>query len=126
MKTNIVQETEVRNAIEQYYFKGIYEGNTELLKQVFHKDALLFGDIKGIPYYKTATQYIEGVGNRISPQKSGKDFKSTIISINVINTIATAKLNVKMYNFNYYNFITFSKIDGKWVIVNKTLTDVEL
>ena len=67
MKTDTVQETEIRNAIEQYYFKGIYEGNTELLKQVFHKDALLFGDIKGVPYYKTATQYIEGVGNRLSP-----------------------------------------------------------
>lgn len=126
MKTDTVQETEIRNAIEQYYFKGIYEGNTELLKQVFHKDALLFGDIKGVPYYKTATQYIEGVGSRISPQKSGKDFKPTIISIDVINTIATAKLNVKMYDFNYYNFITFHKIDGKWLIVNKTLTDVEL
>lgn len=94
MKTGTAQETEIRNVIEQYYFKGIYEGNTELLKQVFHKDALLFGDIKGVPYYKTAAQYIEGVGSRISPQKSGKDFKPTIISIDVINTIATAKLNV--------------------------------
>ncbi|WP_073292075.1 nuclear transport factor 2 family protein [Chryseobacterium polytrichastri] len=126
MKTDITQETEIRSAIEQYYFRGIYEGNTELLKEIFHKDALLFGDIKGVPYYKTAAQYIEGVGNRISPEKSRKAFKATIISIDVINTIATAKLNVKMYDFNYYNFITFHKINGKWMIVNKTLTDVEL
>jgi len=125
MKTDKTEETAIKNAIEQLYFKGIYEGNTELLKEIFHKDALLFGDVKGVPYYKTATQYIEGVGNRISPEKSGKDFKPTIISIDVINTIATAKLNVKMYDFNYYNFITFHKIDGKWLIVNKTLTDVE-
>ncbi|SDR03415.1 Putative lumazine-binding [Chryseobacterium soldanellicola] len=126
MKKDPVQEKEIRNSIEHYYLKGIYEGNTSLLKEIFHKDALLFGDIKGVPYYKTATQYIEGVGSRVSPQKSGKDFKPTIISIDVINTIATAKLNVKMYDFNYYNFITFHKIDGKWLIVNKTLTDVEL
>ena len=125
MKTYKTEETTIKNAIEQLYLKGIYEGNTELLKEIFHKDALLFGDIKGVPYYKTATQYIEGVGSRVSPEKSGKDFKPTIISIDVINTIATAKLNVKMYDFNYYNFITFHKIDGKWLIVNKTLTDVE-
>ncbi|PJJ67170.1 putative lumazine-binding protein [Chryseobacterium geocarposphaerae] len=125
MKTYKTEEATIKNAIEQLYLKGIYEGNTELLKEIFHKDALLFGDIKGVPYYKTAIQYIEGVGSRVSPEKSGKDFKPTIISIDVINTIATAKLNVKMYDFNYYNFITFHKIDGKWLIVNKTLTDVE-
>jgi len=76
MKTNQTPETEIKNILESYYFKGIYEGNTELLKKVFHKDALLFGDIKDVPYYKTATEYIEGVGKRISPEKSGKEFKA--------------------------------------------------
>ncbi|MCS3870349.1 hypothetical protein J3D55_003265 [Chryseobacterium ginsenosidimutans] len=125
MKTDQTQETEIRNVIENYYFKGIFEGNTELLKKAFYKDAFLFGDIKGVPYFKTAAQYIEGVGSRISPEKSGKDFTAKIISIDVINSIATAKLNVKMYDFNYYNFITFNKINGEWLIVNKTLTDVQ-
>ncbi|UKB82125.1 nuclear transport factor 2 family protein [Chryseobacterium sp. MEBOG06] len=125
MNTYKTEETEIRNIINAYYFKGIYEGNTELLKHIFHKDALLFGDIKGVPYYKTSAQYIEGVGNRVSPEKSGKNFKPTILSVDVINTIAVVKLNVKMYDFNYYNFITFHKIDGQWLIVNKTLTDVE-
>lgn len=124
MNTNPIEAQEIRNVIENYYFKGIYEGNTELLRKAFYKDALLFGDIKGVPYFKTADKYIEGVGNRISPEKLGKPFKSEIISINVINSIATAKLNVKMYDFNYFNFITFNKINGEWLIVNKTLTDV--
>jgi hypothetical protein len=125
MKTNHTAEAEVRNVIENYYFKGIYEGNTDLLTKAFYKEALLFGDVNGVPYLKTAQQYIEGVGNRISPQKSGKDFKASIISMEVINSIATAKLHVKMYDFNYYNFITFNHIDGQWLIVNKTLTNVQ-
>jgi len=124
MKTNPTPEAEIRNVIENYYFKGIYEGNTELLTKAFYKGALLFGDVNGVPYFKTADQYIEGVGNRVSPEKSGKDFKAVILSIDIINSIATAKLNVRMYNFNYYNFITFNKIDGKWLIINKTLTNV--
>ncbi|GEJ44085.1 MULTISPECIES: nuclear transport factor 2 family protein [unclassified Chryseobacterium] len=125
MKTRQTSETEIRNVIENYYFKGIYEGNTELLKTAFHKDAILFGDINGAPYFKTAEQYMEGVESRISPEKSGKYFKAEIISIDVINSIAVVKLNVKMYDFNYYNFITFNHIDGKWLIINKTLTNVQ-
>lgn len=124
MKTNQTPEAEIRNIVENYYFKGIYEGNTELLTKAFYKGALLFGDVDGVPYFKTAEQYIEGVGNRVSPEKSGKRFKAEIISIDVINSIAVAKLNVRMYDFNYYNFITFNHIDGKWLIVNKTLTNV--
>lgn len=122
---NSTEETAIRTALEQYYFKGIFEGNTKLLKEVFFKDAFLFGDVKGVAYHKTAAQYIEGVGNRVSPEKAGAQFKPEIISIDVINSIAAVKLNVKMYNYNYYNFITFHKINGKWLIVNKTLTDVE-
>ncbi|WP_126651274.1 nuclear transport factor 2 family protein [Chryseobacterium aureum] len=125
MKINQTSETEIRNVIENYYFKGIYEGDTELLTKVFYKDALLFGDVNGVPYFKTSEQYIEGVGSRVSPKKSGKEFKAEIISIDIINSIAVAKLNVKMYDFNYYNFITFNHIDGKWLIINKTLTNVQ-
>ncbi|TZF99006.1 nuclear transport factor 2 family protein (plasmid) [Chryseobacterium panacisoli] len=124
MKTNPTSETEIRNVIENYYLKGIYEGNTELLTKAFYKGALLFGDVDGVPYFKTAAQYIEGVGNRVSPERSGKEFKAEILSIDVINSIATAKLNVRMYDFNYYNFITFNNIDGKWLIINKTLTNI--
>lgn len=125
MKTIQASETEIRNVIEHYYFKGIYKGDTELLKKAFYKDALLFGDINGIPYFKTAEQYIEGVGNRVSPEKSGKEFIAEIISVDIINSIAVAKLHVKMYDFNYYNFITFNHIEGKWLIINKTLTHVQ-
>ncbi|WP_238707422.1 nuclear transport factor 2 family protein [Chryseobacterium viscerum] len=125
MKNNPTSEAEIRNVIENYYFKGIYEGNTELLTKAFYKGALLFGDVDDTAYFKTAKQYIEGVGSRVSPEKSGKDFKAVIISMDVINSIATVKLHVKMYDFNYYNFITFNKIDNEWLIVNKTLTNVQ-
>lgn len=125
MKTNQTSETEIRNVIENYYFKGIYEGNTDILAKAFYKDALLFGDVNGVPYFKTAKQYIEGVGSRVSPEKSGKEFNAVIISIDIINSIAVAKLNVRMYDFNYYNFITFNHIDRQWMIVKKTLTNVQ-
>lgn len=114
----------ITDALENYYFKGIYEGDEMLLGSIFHESALLFGDIKGQPYFKTVDLYLDGVKNRQSPKDSGKPFKGEILKINVVNSIATAEINVKMYEFNYRDFLSFHKINGKWLIVNKMLTDV--
>jgi hypothetical protein len=114
----------IKNAIEDQYFKGIYEGDEILLGSVFHSEALLFGDVKGEPYFKPLALYLDGVKNRQSPKDSGKPFKGEILNIKVVNSIATAELNVKMYDFNYRDFLSFHKINGKWLIVNKMLTDL--
>lgn len=125
MNTTEQNKQEITRVLEELYLQGIYKGDTVLLHEAFHPDALLFGDINGTPYAKTARAYIEGVGSRVSPEKSGGPFEPKILSIDVINSIAVAKLNLKMYTFNYYNFITLHQIAGKWVIINKTLTDVQ-
>ena len=106
------------------YFKGIQSGDTALLKTTFYENAFLFGDVNNEPYAKTLDEYLLGVANRISPNNSGQPFEAEILSIDVINSIAVAKLHVRMYTFNYYNFITLHLMDGKWLIVNKTLTTV--
>ena len=114
----------ITRILEDYYFKGIYEGDVNVLRQVYHPSTLLFGDVKGQPYAKTLDQYLEGVANRQSPKASGKPFKGTIISIDVVNSIAVAKVHVKMYEFNYDEFLSFHKISNHWVIVNKMISDV--
>ena len=107
------------------YFKGIYEGDIDLLKTVYFDGTLLFGDVKGQPYYKTLAQYLDGVKNRQSPKDSGKPFKGTIQAIGIVNSIAVAKVQVKMYDFNYSELLSFHKFDDKWLIVNKMISDVE-
>ena len=124
MKDNRQDSLAITQALENYYFKGIYEGNIETLANIFNPGTLLFGDVKGQPYAKTLNQYLDGVKNRQSPKDSGKPFKGTIISVDVINSIAIAKVHVKMYEFNYDEFLSFHKIDNRWVIVNKMITDV--
>lgn len=114
----------ISQVLENYYFKGIYEGNVTVLGSTFNPGTLLFGDVKGQPYAKTLDQYLDGVKNRQSPKDSGKPFKGTIISVDVINSIAVAKVHVKMYDFNYDEFLSFHKIDNHWLIVNKMITDV--
>ncbi|SHK94124.1 Putative lumazine-binding [Chitinophaga jiangningensis] len=124
METNNQDKLAITRALKELYLKGIYEGDIALLREVYHPGALLFGDIKGVPYAKTLVEYLDAVMNRVSVKDSGKPFQGDIHTIDVVNSIAVAKLHVKMYDFNYDEFLSFHKIDGKWVIVNKMLTDM--
>ncbi|MEN2401117.1 nuclear transport factor 2 family protein [Flavobacterium sp. MC2016-06] len=107
------------------YFNGIYTGDVTLLKSVFHPQALVAGDINGMPYFKTLDQYLDGVKNRKSPQELGEEFKMKIISLEIINNTAIAKTQVPILGFNYYDQLSLVIVDTKWVIVNKLLTNVK-
>lgn len=72
---NQAEITAITDAIENYYFKGIYEGDALLLGSIFHPGILLFGDIKGQSYFKTIDLYLDGVKNRQSPKDLGKPFE---------------------------------------------------
>lgn len=124
MKNNEQSKIAIKQALEDYYFKGLYEGDINLLNQIFHPDTYLYGDVKGQPYAKTLAVYLDGVANRQSPKDSGKPFKGSIVSIDVVNSIAIAKAQVQMYNFIYVDLLSFHLINGKWLIVNKMLSDV--
>jgi Putative lumazine-binding len=125
MKNFSTDSADIALILTDAYFKGIYEGDMNLLGSTFYSGTLLFGDVAGKPYFKTLAQYLDGVKNRQSPKDSGKPFKGEIISIEIIQSIAIAKVHVKMYDFNYFELLSFHKLDNKWVIVNKMIADVE-
>lgn len=124
METQQNDSLAISQVLENYYFKGIYEGDLKVLNQAYHPGTLLFGDVQGKPYAKTLDQYLDGVKNRQSPKDAGSPFKGDILNIRVANSIAVAEVTVKMYAFNYHEFLSFHKFNGQWVIVNKMLTDV--
>ncbi len=124
MKNYTGDSLAIANILTDAYFKGIYDGDTQLLTTVYYSGTLLFGDVSGKPYFKTLAQYLDGVKTRQSPKDSGKPFKGEIISIRMINSIAIAEVKVKMYDFNYHEFLSFHMLDGKWLIVNKMISDV--
>jgi len=68
-------------------------------------------------------EYLDGVAHRQSPKDSGKPFKGEIISVKVVNSIAIAEVRVTMYDFIYHEFLSFHKMDGKWYLVNKMISD---
>jgi len=124
METQNDSATAISEILENRYFKGIYEGDIALLQTVYHPGTLLFGDVQGQPYAKTLEQYLDGVQHRQSPKDSGKPFKGEICDIRVVNSIAIAEVKVTMYDFVYHEFLSFHQIDGKWMLVNKMISDV--
>src|SRR5258708_3307461 len=122
METIQKDSSAISNALENYYFRGIYEGDLNALGQIFNTGTLLFGDVKGQPYSKTLDQYLDGVKNRQSPKDSGKPFKGDILNIQVVNSIAVAEVKVQMYKFNYHEFLSFHKFDNSLLIVNTMIS----
>ncbi|HEX6427099.1 MAG TPA: nuclear transport factor 2 family protein [Niastella sp.] len=114
----------ISQVLENDYFKAIYEGDVNTLSNTFVAGALLFGDVKGQPYAKTLDEYLDVVQHRQSPKDTGTPFKGDILNIKVVNSIAIAEVKVKMYTFHYHEFLSLHKINDKWVIVNKMLSDI--
>lgn len=121
---NYIDNVSAVSAVLSNYFKGIFYGDTELLRSTFHPQALVAGDVNGQPYFKTVDQYLEGVKNRKSPFELSEAFRMEIVGIEIINSIAIAKAHVPMFEFNYYDLLSLNIINGEWVIVNKLLTNV--
>ncbi|MBN9381868.1 MAG: nuclear transport factor 2 family protein [Chitinophagaceae bacterium] len=124
MKTQNEDAAKISQVLESDYFSGIYTGNVDRLRKIYHPGALLFGDVKGQPYAKTLDEYLTGVANRQSPKDSGKPFKGEVLDIRVTNSIAVAEVRVRMYDFIYREYLSFHKIDGQWLLVNKMISDV--
>jgi len=112
------------SAVLSNYFDGVFNGDVELLRRVFHPQTIVSGDINGTPYFKTLDEYLDGVKNRKSPLELNEQFRMKILAIEIINSIAVVKAHVPMFDFNYYDLLSLNKINGEWVIVNKLLTNV--
>lgn len=111
-------------AVIMQYFEGVYTGDAQKLEGAFHPQAIVSGDVNGTPYFKPVSQYIEGVKSRKSPKELGESFKMEILSVEVVGNTAVAKAKVPIFGYNYLNFLSLSLVNGKWVIVNKQLTNV--
>lgn len=107
------------------YFEGIFYGDTQKLQSCFHNNAPIYGDIKGTDYFKNAEAYIEGVANRQSPNDLKESFNMKIIGVDIMGKIAMAKLHVPMLGYNYYDYLSLTKIENEWKIVAKVFTHVE-
>jgi len=106
------------------YFKGLYAGDTALLRTVFHPAAALFAPRDGQPYHKGLDAYLDGVAQRASPASLGEPYRMQVLAIDVTHDIAMARVHVPALGFDYVNYLSLVRWEGRWVIVNKVFTDL--
>jgi len=112
------------NLINQY-FHGVYEGDIAKLMAVFHPKAVLSGDVKGIPYYKNLSEYIEVVRKRESPQAKKEKFSMKILALDVTGPIAMVKTHCPMLGYNYQDYLGLVCENGQWKIISKVFTHLD-
>ena len=100
------------------YFDGLYEGNVDKLREIFHDDAWL----KGNAYRKTRDEWLEAVANRPVPSVEGMQYNFNIQSLEIIGDQAMAKVDVPLLAAHFIDFLGLLKEDGQWKIVNKMFT----
>lgn len=91
------------------------------LTSIFHPDAWL----KSPGVRRSLSQWLANVATRETPAELNKPFKFKILSIDVVQDQAMAKIHCPLFDFNYIDFLGLLKEEGKWKIVTKMYTDIK-
>ncbi|MEM7096664.1 MAG: nuclear transport factor 2 family protein [Pseudomonadota bacterium] len=102
------------------YFDGLFEGDVEKLRAIFHEDSVL----KGNDYRKTRDDWLDAVASRPTPRDEGMAFTFNILSLEIVGDQAMAKVDAPLLAAHFIDFLGLLKEDGQWQIVNKMFTTV--
>lgn len=103
----------------QRYFDALFTGNVEGLRALFHPQAMLVGKIRGLPFTKALEDYLAAVAARQSPQALGESFAMKVLALEVQHDIAYARVSCPMLGFDYTDFLSLIRLDGRWQISHK-------
>ena len=100
----------------QDYVDGAKAGKGDDMKPAFHKDATIFGyagaDLFGGPIQQLF-DWSDGSG-------PAKDLKARIANIDLVDTIATVRLELdNLSGSRYTDMFTMLKVDAQWKIMSK-------
>lgn len=111
------EEKEVRAALE-HYLAGHATGDGEHYKLVFHPDSKLYFNRDGKFATRTAAEYISGASGKPAADEAQR--KRRIVSVDVTGDAAMAKVELDYPTTFFTDYFNLLKVDGKWMIVNKT------
>ena len=114
-------EQAIRKIVE-LYFTGTYSGNAEQLKQAFHADAHITGNLNGASYDWTLAEFIDRIINAPSAASKNEVYDKKILFLDKTGDVAMVKAQVKVGEFIFVDYITLLKINGQWLIRNKSFT----
>ena len=113
-------ELELIQQTVQYYFDGLYQSDIAKLNRAFHQNSQVIGYFQGNLLFETLEQFIEFVRATPAPSRSGEEYDMRIVSIDMTGIEAMVKVEDLYLGFRFTDYLSLLKIDGEWVIVNKT------
>ncbi len=106
----------VRAPLEAY-LRGHATGLSDDFRPAFHPDAQLWGMRNGTLIRMTAEDYIGRAPG--SPPADEAQRRRWIESIDITGDTAVAKIVLDYPTVRFTDYMAMSRIDGRWVIVNK-------
>jgi hypothetical protein len=110
-------EAEVRAALN-HYLLGHSTGDGAHHRMVFHPESKLTFIRNGAYTTRTAEEYISGSSGK--PPADEAQRKRRIVSVDVTGDAAIAKIELDYPTTFFTDYFTLLKINGKWMIMNKT------
>jgi hypothetical protein len=104
-------------ATVQLYIDGSAEGDAAKLSEGFHSDAQMYGAIGDDRYDEPITEYIK----LMAESPGGETLQARITSIVQAGDAASAIVVEEGFwgTMSFVSFLTLSRIEGRWRIVNK-------
>ena len=119
-RTDQIDEYEAIARVLGLYMDGSAKGEAEKLKEAFHPDSRMFGSVGGkrfdVPIQALFDMTAQG------PADTAGRYRGRILSVMQIGDAAMAAVAEDGFwgSVSFVDFFNLAKIEGRWVIVNKT------
>lgn len=122
MENHLRDVTAVREVVK-LYIKGS-AGDVELLRSIFHPDALMNGYFNGHLGIGSPEPFFTEV-SKLQGSPPGEHYQGEIESIEVVGDVATARLvETDFLGSDFVDFFHLIRIEGEWKIMSKTYHQV--
>jgi|1185.fasta_scaffold227754_2 hypothetical protein len=117
----LIDDHDAIRAVVQLCLDGEAQGDVGKLRQAFHPDARMFGDLAGTRYDVPIQTLFDLAAEGPADDGSG-GYRSRILTVDRLGDVATATAAEEGYwgAVSFVDFFTLCRIDGTWKIVNKT------
>ena len=111
---------DVRSTVQKY-ITGSGTGDAEMLRSIFHKDAIMMGALGDEYMEGTPEPFFKMVEDAPALNDSGADYRAEIVDIQVFGKAAIATLvEDGFFDMSFVDcFHLLKTADGSWVITSK-------
>jgi hypothetical protein len=118
-------ETAAIEALAQDYFLGMYEGDVERLRRIFHPQCWLFGENRNGSHEFPLSGFLDQIASAPVPKAEDEPFDMHLVSVDRTGSVAVAKVEVRYQGRRYTDYLTLQKAAGGWNIVGKAFFSLD-